>query len=174
MVNKLNTAQMKAILHRLNPCVNAYLIAEAFARALRARITDWEREELARFEYMTDPKWVALGRPQRIIDPKQIHLLRKPDMWNMFAEERQHYIDLLKIPGLKHGDCPALLAEANQATAETILIQQAESIVPELEGLTPEKLLYAGRKTYHEMINVIVELTLNLPGYKEPKLPDVA
>lgn len=165
------TAVQKRSVKTLEGYVNAYLVAHTHAELWRQRMTDWERQELARFEYLADKKWVDRGRAERITDPKYTFMLAQPEAWNMFFEERQYYVDSLKVPGLKHGNCPACMAEGWQRTTETLLIQQA-AMLPglQLTDVTPEKLLRHGLQTYRKMIDLLVGLVVNSPGYKAPEL----
>lgn len=169
-MKSLSLQRQKEILRGLQSCVNAYLLAKTHAEFWREKMTDWERQELARYEYKADPKWHERNSrfPVRITNPKDTHLLAQPDDWNAFFEERQHFVDSLNVPGLKPGNCPACVAECLQRDTEHLLIETAAETLPELGNVTVDALLCAGLDAYHKMINLVVCMVISLPGWKAP------
>lgn len=151
----------------LRPMVDAYLLAMAAAKTWRARMDEWEREELARFEYKASPHHTDRGRvPERILDPEQVYLMdgceENAGDFAEFMKERQHFVDSLKIDGLQPGTCPACVAEMTTSHAASLLLDAADEFVP---GISAAKHRYPERQ---KAIDLLVGLVVNHPSYTSP------
>jgi hypothetical protein len=153
----------------LRPTVNAYLLATAHAATWREKMEAWEREELARFEYRTNPEYVERGRMgERVREPKDTFMLEGcRDNTGDFAEfhrQRQYFVDSLKVEGLQPGHCPACVAETLAIKAANLLLECADEYVP---GISAARNRYPQRQ---QAIDLLVGLVVNAPGYVAPKL----
>ena len=160
--------QVKEAIAKLNPAVNAYLLARTHAEVWRERMEKWDRAELARFEYYTDPE-IGQEPRERVTDPKRAYLMSDADA-ETFFKVRQEYVDSLKIERLKDGECPALVASCVQRQTEHLLIETAAKAIPECKDVTVGGLLCCknGLERYQEFVDLLVKLVVNAPGFRRP------
>ena len=161
---------IKEVVKALNPAVNAYLLARTHAEVWRERMEEWDRAELARFEYWTDPK-ISREPRCRVMDPHDVYEMCEDDATE-FYQTRQEYVTSLKVKGLSFGSCPALVAECVQRDTAHSLIEIAAKTIPACAGVTLNGLLCCknGLETYQKFIDLVVGLVVNAPGYRAPKL----
>lgn len=154
----MNTPTVKdvpKIVQRISHQVDAYLTAKAFAMTWREKMDEWDRAELQRFEYKTAARWVENGRPERITNPDYTYLMDEVDAKEYYAA-RQDFINTLKVPGLKDGYCPALVAENLLVECEKLLIDSAV----EFFGVDSNKLICSGMDNYKKYIALLVGMTI--------------
>lgn len=147
---------------KLRPMVDAYIVARAHAEAWRARMDDWTRAELAAHEYHRKPDLCErYGVPERITEPGHDWMMDDDD-YAMFSEERQAFVDSLNIEGLKHGHCPALVAESYQRYTADLLLKAAADGEPGISA--------AARRPEHRdrAVELLCGLVVNQPGYGHP------
>lgn len=135
----------------LVPFVQAYLTTKAAAEVLREKVDNWTREELARFEYHTAHEWIERGRPERITEPKDTHLMSDDDFRELMNEKHEWH-KTIGFGDLEYGCCPALIAESACCDAAHLLINRACEILD--NGATLQDLL-CNMKAYHKMIDLL-------------------
>ncbi len=167
----MTPAQKNAVRELAAP-VNAYIMARAHAECWRAKMSAWDAAYLQAHECIVAPDMHPNTPNERITDPKLTYLMADSDA-AMFYEERQAYVDSLDLD-LPHGHCPACVAEVLQRDTAHLLIAAASEAIPELAGVTVDRLLCAGMETYREFIDLVCKLVVNAPGYRKPALMEVA
>ncbi len=157
----------------LKSAVNAYLMARANAEVHRERVSIISRKILQRALYYTDTNKFPRLVKERITDPELTYLLSDEQASEFLITVKTALLDagydIKPIKGEPQHmyTCPALVAEHLQHMTERVLIETAAEILGEdkefISGLDLDH--------YHKLIDLVVGLVVNLPGYKSPILP---
>jgi len=155
--------------------VNAYLMARTYAECEKEKVDSIALELLTTAKYYTDPKFITRARM------KSKHITKPKDAWMMTDSEHIDYLIDLKHALRKAGyeiedikdepdhcyKCPALSAEYLQTQAQWLIIDTAGEMLGET-GDFQHKLLCAGLDKYHEFIDLVVKMVVNMPDFKNP------
>lgn len=153
--------QMADVLtHEVKSCVNAYLMARAYAETMRERINAIYRDILTECPiYET-----RSGKP--ILDPERLYLCEDDalvrDAWDE-ANKRERAAGI-KPDLMPDEHCPALAAEFMQTKAENMLIKASGAPF----GVTNNSLLCAGLGKRQKWIDLIVSLVVSQPDFRNP------
>lgn len=162
------------ITNAVKSAVNAYLMARTLAKCEREKVDSLARGILETASYHADLKFVTRERTsERITDPDKA--------WMLEAEEHHNYlIDLRKaLQGAGYTiksiqgepeysyNCPALMAEGLQMDAEHLLIEATAEMIGEKDDLV-HNLICAGLDKYHQFIDLVVGMIVNMPGFRNP------
>ena len=162
------------ITQALKSSVNAYLMAKTLAECEREKVDNMAREILETATYRADPKFVERGHvSERITDPDKAWMLEDRD-------HNDYLVDLKKAMEkvgykIKHNpnepeysfNCPALMAESMQRDAEYLLVDAVAEMLGETDDLA-HNLICAGLDKYHQFIDLVVGMVVNMPGFKNP------
>lgn len=163
---------MKDVTPGVKSAVGAYLMARAYAETMHNHVDKIQREILAESP-LTNGHETKHGQPARLItDPKHAWLCDDDAACaDYYAEcNRRERAAGLKPDDMPDSHCPALVAEDIQRTTERLIIDNA-AVMLRFEGGGKElhhRLLCAGLDKYHEFIDLMVKLVVNLPDFKNP------
>ena len=151
------------IVHKLNPCVNALLLAKTHASMQREAMRKIDLELI---------DWLApvygnihsgkVGKP--ITDPKHLWMMGDEEAANYYAERDK----AIRKAGydVKPGYCPALIAEEVERIAARTLIEASE----EFFGTSADDLICSGIANYNKFVDLLIGLVVNHPNYRKPKI----
>ena len=160
--------------------VNAYLLARAYAETIRDKVDSIQRKILESAKYYIDPKHLERHRrrktDERITDPDETWLLSDSEHHDYLIGLKHELIkagfEIKSIPGKPEYSyfCPALVVEDLQRKTEKIMIDAAAKMLGnEVEAEDfHHGLLCAGLDKYHEFIDLVCKLVVNLPGFQNP------
>jgi len=167
----------KDVTQEVKSAVNAYLLARAHAEIMRNAVDKIQREILKEVP-LTNGFYETEGRRNRkeagelITDPDDTWLCTND------AQVEDYYLECDKRErevGIKPDDmptthCPALVAEEIQRKTERLIISNAaEMLHLEFDGEElHHRLIYHGLDKYHEFIDLVEKLVINLPDFKNP------
>ena len=143
--------------------VNAYLMAAAYAKAMRDRV------DAVHAEILTEcPIYADLDDGQQILRSRDLYLCSNEALCADFYAEANHR---LRKMGIKPADmpdehCPALVAENLECKSKNFLAEVSGRPF----GVTAHKLLCAGIRKYDEWINLTCKFVVSSKGYEAPKL----
>lgn len=142
-------------------CVNAYLMARAYAETMRARVDEVHRKILTECPIYADK---SDGR--QILTSGDLYLSKNEVHCRDFYDEADKRLKAAKIkPNDMPTDwCPALVAENLQTKTERLLIDASG----EPFGVTYHNLLCAGLDARQKWLDLIVEMVVNSRGFKNP------
>lgn len=146
--------------------VNTYLLARAYAETKRAEVDKIQRQILADDEYFA-AKRLPKGRrgPRyRVTEPKDSWLMEEDDAQRYYAKLNAIHL-AAGFEDAAKGYCPALVAENLQVQAENVLLESASE---ELGNKIGSDIYGENRK---KMLDLIVGLVVNFPGYVPPEMP---
>lgn len=162
------------ITNGVKSAVNAYLMARTLAECEREKVDTLARGILETATYHADPKFVTRKRTsERITDPDKA--------WMLEAEEHHDYLLDLKKAMQDAGyiiksipeepeysyNCPALTAEHIQTKTEHLIIETTAEMLGEKDDLA-HNLICAGLDKYHQFIDLVVKMVVNMPGFRNP------
>jgi len=146
--------------------VKAYLMARAYAETMRAAVDEIEREILAEAPLTNDLE-VNHGLPAREIrEPKYVYLCDDDILLQDYYRETNKRLRAAKLKpnSMPDDHCPALVAESLQREAEHLVIDTTADMLGEEDFL--HRLLCHGMKTYHQFIDLVCKLIVNMPGFE--------
>jgi len=155
-----------AMAKALEPHVNTVLLSEVLAEATRQRVQPVKEEVLARYDYRIN---LELGghrekdHGEKITDPEKLHLTTD-DCTPYYAELHERYVAMGYDDLPEVGYCPLLIAEHLKIDAENELLDAG----CEMLGIESGRVYGKNRK---KMLDLLIGLVVNAPGYIEPKLP---
>lgn len=162
-MNKSDKAKAMKMARKLEPMVNAYLLAKCHAEIEREKMDAIDAEILDYLDvrYGDNHRERAGGR---ITDPKHSWLMADEYAGDYYAERDRR----IREAGysVEPGYCPALIAENLVRQTVRLLIDSAAEFVP---GLTWDNC--AGHhKAADRAVELLVGLVVNAPGYTPPKI----
>lgn len=172
----------EAVARKLEPLVNSYLMAKAFAQCQREAVDKIERQVLSDNAFFADSD-IGRADGQRIYDPKRAYLMHDKDFLKYSSTVRAELErGGFKIKQARNRDgklsgerwnycCPALLAESLERAARRVLVEVAAHELGLGEGFF-DKLLCAGMDKLNTFVDLNCRLVVGLPGYKRPSLKE--
>ena len=149
--------------------VNAYLMARTYAECMREKVNEVYKESLGIFPLYTDRNKRRGGKSERIYDPEKMYLSKDDETCkDVYADVDFHLRKRnIKPESMPDGHCPALTAEHLQTQAQWLIIDTAGEMLGET-GDFQHKLLCAGLDKYHEFIDLVVKMVVNMPDFANP------
>ncbi len=147
----------------IRSCVNAYLMARAYAETMREKVDAIHREILTEC-----PIYADKHEGRQIFKSGDLYLCTNDALCQDFYEEADKRLRAAKLKpdNMPVDHCPALVAEHLQVKTEWLLIGAAG----EPFGITNDKLLCTpnGLENRQKFIDLVVSLIVNQPDFKNP------
>lgn len=161
----------KDVTPAVKSAVNAYLLSRAYAETMRVEVNNVYREILEECPLYADMTQ-SNQEPKQILNVDRLYLCTDELPWEAVKEVYEEGNHRLRKLGLKPDDmpdehCPALVAECLQRDTEHILIDAAAEMLGE-NGDLRHDLICAGMDKYHQFIDLVVGLVVNLSDFKLP------
>lgn len=147
-------------------CVNAYLMARAYAETMRDQVNEVHEKLLREFPVYADKATRGANKGEQILNSGDLYLCSDDAQCQFFYDEADIALREcgLKPESMPDTHCPALVAEHLLVKAESLLV---DTVAP-IFNMDRQRLLCAGMKKYHKFTDLIVGMVVSSPGYKNP------
>ena len=150
--------------------VNAYLMARARAEVMTEKVDAVYEDILTETPLYADLEMRGHDEPFQILKPKDMYLSTDEDFCaEVYAEANKRLREMgLKPDDMPDGHCPALVAQNLQRDCEWLIIDNAAEMLGYDGKELHHKLLCAGLEKYHQFIDLVCKLVVNLPDFENP------
>ena len=157
----MNTPKMSDLITpEIRSCVNAYLMARAYAETMRKHVDAIHREILTECPIYAD----IHGHKDQILESKDLYLCSNEALCHDFYDESDKRLRAAKLKpdDMPHDHCPALVAEHLQVKCEWMLLDASGKPFG-FSADTPWTMEHR-----QQWIDLVVGLIVNQPDFKNP------